>query len=218
MVNCIEAVNDHVLADTLSETSTTLRNTLRAQTNAVHQQLHLHPSFVALFNGSIDLHDYTMLMQRFHGYYTALDNAIERAFDLPAAQFTYPTRGDLLARDLIDLGMSRAQVDANPQCTDLYDAVTPASLGGVLYVIEGATLGAAQIDRAAQKTLSSDTTKGRSFWAWSRAHGKVRWAAINQLLSELEASGQPHTPMVKGAHDTFQALADWLAPLESTQQ
>lgn len=203
-----------MLTQTHSSTSTTLRDALRSQTDDAHQQLHRHPTFVALFDGSIDLAHYTALMQRFHGYYAALDVAVSRALDVSVAHFTYPPRGGLLGRDLLDLGMSHAEVHASPRCEAFINMVTPASVGGVLYVIEGATLGAAQIDRAAQKILSSETTKGRSFWAWSRANGKARWSAINELLSALDEAGHPHAPMIEGANDTFQALADWLAPLE----
>lgn len=206
----------NVLANQAVAQSGTIRDALRVQTNDVHQQLHRHGSFVALFDGSIDMPHYTALMQRFHGYYAAMDDAVSAAFDLPQTNFTYAKRGDLLAQDLADLGVSDADIAANPRCDALFDIVSPASLGGVLYVIEGAALGAAQIDRAAQKILSPTTTQGRAFWCWSRAQGKARWAAMTQMLQDLQASEQLHAPMIQGANDTFQALADWLAPLDQT--
>lgn len=193
-----------------------LRAALRAQTNDVHQQLHKHGAFVALFDGEIALPDYAALMQRFHGYYDALDHAIASAMDETLGGFAYANRGDLLALDLADLGFDTAEIAENPRCETLFDIVTPASLAGVLYVIEGATLGAAQIDRAAQTLLSAEHTKGRGFWAWSRAEGKNRWSMMRQLLSHLDAKHAAHAPQIQGANATFQALADWLSPLDQT--
>ena len=191
-----------------------LRTALRTQTNDVHQQLHNHGAFVALFDGAITLPQYAALMQRFHGYYDALDHAIAGAMDKPLGGFAYANRGDLLARDLADLGFEAVEIAKNPRCEALYDIVTPANLAGVLYVIEGATLGAAQIDRAAQKLLSADETMGRGFWAWSRAEGKNRWGAMRKLLSHLDGAHAAHAPQIQGANATFQALADWLSPLD----
>ena len=195
-----------------------MREALRVQTRGVHEQLHHHTHFVALFDQAISLPQYRALLGLFHGFYAPLEDAIGRVMaQAPDAHggFVYTPRAALLAQDLGDLGFDDADVRAAPQCTALYDVITPASLGGVLYVIEGSTLGANQIDRAAQKLLGADTVAGRRFWAWSRAHNKQRWAMTNAYLAHLDARDVLPDTVVAGAHDTFQALADWLAPLNT---
>lgn len=194
--------------------SHSIRDELRRTTHEVHEQLHHHSHFVALFHGSIEMTHYRDLLQRFHGFYLSLDQAIAQTLQVPHVPYDYSPRAGLLANDLADLGFSQAEIDENPTCLDLFDIVTPATLGGVLYVIEGSTLGAAQIDRAAQKILSKDATTGRSFWAWSRAHNKTCWAAMNSYLTQLDHNGAAHDPSIEGARATFAALGDWLAPLE----
>lgn len=194
-----------------------LRAELRAQTHDVHQKLHLHPHFVALFGGSISAPDYVDLMQRFHGFYAPMEDAIARAALLSPGLldgFTYVRRTPLLQQDLTDLGFGREDIARAPMCSQIAKLVTPETLGGVLYVIEGATLGAALIDRAAQKVLHAESTAGRSFWAWSRAHNKERWAATNAYLDHLEQQGHAVAAIVDGAQGTFAALADWLEPPE----
>lgn len=206
-----------MLAGNVDSRDGTIRDALRFHTQDVHQQLHEHSHFVALFAGTIHPPQYRALMRSFHGFYTPLERAIEHAFSQMAFDqngFGYPKRAGFLAQDLIDLGYSHVDIDQNPLCQHVADIVTPASIGGVLYVIEGSTLGAAQIDRAAQKILDTDITRGRSFWAWSRAHNKARWAAINAYLDHLENTGHSKSAIIQGAEDTFQALATWLAPLE----
>ncbi|MDA8585547.1 biliverdin-producing heme oxygenase [Rhodobacteraceae bacterium] len=196
--------------------SETARDALRLQTNDVHQQLHRHAPFVALFDGFIGRDDYCALMVRFYGFYAALDRAIAQALSYPTQGFACIERAGFLAQDLTDLGLGSAAIANCPACEDVNAIVTPASLGGVLYVIEGANLGATQIDRAAQKLLSPDHTRGRSFWAWSRLHNCSRWGGVTAYLADLDAASHPHKPPIHGANDVFQALANWLAPLDQS--
>lgn len=195
----------------------TLQERLRTQTHVVHQRLHEHPLFVSLFDGTITLAQYCGLMTAFYGFYLPLERSIDgiAAQSEPlSASFTYQKRSDFLAKDLADLGQSSHQIARNPLCAEIETVVTPASLGGVLYVIEGSTLGAALIDRAAQKILCTQTTRGRSFWAWNRAHNREQWRAINIYLDHLDTIGHPKDALIQGAIDTFQVLATWLEPLE----
>jgi heme oxygenase len=195
----------------------TMLTGLRQQTKLVHEQLHHHSHFVALFEQTIDLQQYRDLLERFYGFYAALDDAIALSIGVnPDAMggFIYAKRKDLLAQDLRSLGLTPAKIALIPRCDQMFDVVSPATLGGVLYVIEGSTLGAAQIDRAAQKLLSRVTQNGRHFWAWARAHNKVRWSMTLDYILHLDEMAVAQDPVNGGANDTFQALADWLAPLD----
>lgn len=205
------------MAQRLHMQDTTVLEALRVQTKEVHEELHHHSHFVALFEETISLDRYRELVEKFHGFYAPLENAIERALLDQNGQhtgYTYAKRAILLEQDLVDLGLSQASAQQNPQCDQLADIVTPASLGGVLYVIEGSTLGAAQIDRAAQKLLGKNALNGRRFWAWCRAQNKERWALTNTYLEHLQDTNAPREAIIDGARDTFEALADWLAPLD----
>ncbi|MEP3636180.1 MAG: biliverdin-producing heme oxygenase [Paracoccaceae bacterium] len=194
-----------------------IRGELRMCTRGVHEELHEHSVFVDLFNGTAAKRQYSALMRSFHGFYVPMERGIDRALSLigpNGVSFSYAKRADLLAQDLQDLGDSAQDIDNNPVCERISNIVTPHSLPGVLYVIEGSTLGAAQIDRAAQKILRPDKPHGRRFWAWSRANNTARWTMLNAYLAQLEDYCQPTDAILQGATDTFQALADWLAPLD----
>ncbi|MEP1611589.1 MAG: biliverdin-producing heme oxygenase [Roseobacter sp.] len=197
--------------------SHSIRDELRVCTRAAHEKLHEHSLFVELFDGSVSLERYSALMQSFHGFYTPMERGVDRALSeiTPGGiSFSYTKRANLLTQDLRDLGYNARHIDQNPTCETIYDVVTPQSLAGVLYVIEGSILGAAKIDRAAHRLLKSDTPDGRRFWAWSRANNTSRWAMINAYLAQRETSDHNLDAIIQGANDTFQALADWLAPLD----
>lgn len=200
--------------------SATIREALRAHTNAAHELLHQHASFVALFRGELSVPDYRKLMLSLHGFYVALDQEIIRAleeFQYKTAPYRYARRSDILGRDLSDLQFSAEEVEGNRHCERVADIVSPASLGGVLYVVEGAMLGGSTIDRAARELLSDEVSTGRQYWAWCRSEGKHRWAMTLQYLEYLCANGASLEELLTGARETFQALSAWLAPLDKPQ-
>lgn len=192
-----------------------VREALRAHTNADHEGLHRHAGFDGLFRGTLDPGQYGALMTRLYGFYIPLDHAIEQALSrgpAPQSGYVYAPRGPLLAQDMRALGVHDP---APPLCHGARALVTPDTLGGVLYVIEGATMGGAQIDRAARRLLGRDDPAGRRFWAWCRAEGKHRWPMTLRHLDHLQATGAPRAPLMQGALGTFRLLADWLAPLDT---
>lgn len=205
------------MAEQSAKQPTTVRDRLRAQTRCVHEQLHHHSTFVDLFKNTISLDDYKALILRFYGFYVPLERAIERVFagmSNDSSPYFYKTRAHHLKIDLRDLGFDPSEIKNAPLCGDVFDVVSKTSLGGVLYVIEGSTLGAAPIDRAAQRLLSGDVLDGRRFWAWCRSQNKNRWSLTNDYIETLETNGIAFGHLARGANDTFQALADWLAPMD----
>jgi heme oxygenase (biliverdin-IX-beta and delta-forming) len=194
-----------------------LRDELRRHTHQQHERLHEHSSFLSMFNQSLSIGDYRALIRRLHGFYRPLDGAIAHVIangGVGTNAFKYANRSGLLAQDMLDLGWSAEAIEENPQCTGTSDIVSKETLGGVLYVIEGATLGGARIDRAAHKLLGVDDPAGRRFWTWCRAEGGHRWPMTMRFLQDLEEQGADVRDLKKGASDTFRLLADWLAPLD----
>ena len=200
-----------------SARNVSLRDQLRAHTHQQHERLHEHGCFLALFNQNLSLGDYRDLIVRLYGFYQPLDRAIGRAISCGAActaGYDYAERAGYLAQDLTDLGLSAEAIEESPRCSEAFDIVSPASLGGILYVIEGATLGGARIDRAARRLLAREDQAGRRFWSWCRAVGGSRWPMTNRYLEDLEAEGRAVSDLKKGARDTFRLLGDWLSPLD----
>ena len=192
---------------------------LRRHTHDAHEALHTHASFAALLRHELDLDGYRKLMRALHGFYAPLDRQIARVLaERPAlgVAYSYARRSEILARDLQDLGFSAEEIDHNDRCEQAAQLVSAASLGGVLYVIEGAMLGGATIDRAVKPLLSAKSTDGRGYWAWCRSENGHRWRMTLEFLERLCADGTSLDDLCLGAESTFLALSEWLAPLERT--
>ena len=194
-----------------------VRDVLREQTWDVHEQLHRHASFDGLLKRSLTIGGYRRLVQRMHGFYVPLDQAILQVMEQeagPSAEFRYVPRSQFLARDLVDMGVNPNVVSAAPRCQPAERLVSPRTLGGVLYVIEGSTRGGALIDKAARELLVNQAPDGRRYWAWCRSVHRQRWAMTIRYLERLHAGGVTLDELASGARHTFQLMAEWLSPLD----
>jgi heme oxygenase len=190
-----------------------MREVLRTRTRDAHERLHRHAAFAAFAEGRLPLEGYRRLLARLHGFYAPLDDAIARvAPDAAGPAFAPVRRADLLARDLRDLGLSDRDVASLPRCEAASDLVTPGALPGVLYVIEGATLGGATLDASARALLPGPPPAGRRYWGWCRETCGVRWK-MTQALLDSPAAGAPED-VARAASATFRLFADWMAPLD----
>jgi heme oxygenase len=194
-----------------------LRAVLRNETDVLHNRLHAQFSFASLLDGSLQRSEYHALIKRLHGFYEPLDDAVLAALadnDVSTPPFWYEKRSRLIAQDIRDLEGDHDKVSTGPTCREIAEVVTPKTVGGVLYVVEGATMGGALINKAAERLLSTDNTLGRRYWDWCRVEGRNRWRITLQYLDHLQSSASSLDDLVSGAKDTFRLLDDWLAPLD----
>lgn len=198
-----------------------LRKVLQEKTDDIHQLLHRHSSFAALFKANLELPEYQRLVHRLFGFYAPLDDAVHTvmtAIGEGPINYGYVRRSDLLARDLLDLGLDQREIDITARCARIKDVVTTDTIGGALYVVEGATLGGSVIERALTKTLRTDGVNGRRYWSWCRAEGKYGWSKLNAYLDSVDANEQAVKNHVAGATGTFQTFAEWLEPLNRAHE
>lgn len=171
-----------------------------------------------MFNGRLNLEDYRDLVQRLYGFYAPLDEAIIATLSKTKSftSYVHVARAKLLERDLQDLGLSEADIANAPVCDAARDLVTSSNVGGVIYVIEGATLGGSFINRASMRLLSADTPDGRNYWDWCSNVKNERWAMATEYLDHPDISGHGLHDLREGARLTFRLFADWIAPLDKS--
>ena len=115
----------------------------------------------------------------------------------------------LLAADLADL--HRGDPGSLPRCPDVPEVEDTACALGVLYVIEGATLGGALI---AAHLRDTDVPAGalRFFSCYGDQVGR-RWRGWRHVTTTwVDADPARGDAVVESAAETFAVLARWLAP------
>ena len=121
----------------LNETS--LRQRLKRETAAAHQHLEAE---LGLLDPSLDVPRYLRVLETCYGFYVPVEIDVTRlaAEEVPLG-FPLRARAELIERDLLALGLSRAALAALPLCRDRPELSCVEDLAGCLYVLEGACLG-----------------------------------------------------------------------------
>jgi heme oxygenase len=198
------------MADTesgLNETS--MRQRLRRETAAVHQHLETQ---LGLLDPSLDVSRYLRVLETFYGFYVPVEIDVTR---LAAAQVTlgFPlhARAELIARDLLALGLSPADLAALPLCIDRPALSCVEDLAGSLYVLEGAALGGQVLSRLLHRRLGLAKGSGAAFFAGDEERTLPRWTVIVAWLDGLPRTGVSTAKIITAATGTFDAFARWAA-------
>ena len=144
------------------------------------------------------------LLGRFHGFHAASEPALEAA--LADDQFLLPRRRlDALRQDLMALGVPPEQIAALPRPA-LPDLQPPGAALGLLYVMEGSTLGGQMIARHLKAATWLPPLR---FFA---GHGKQTAALWRETCARLQAvtDSAAQRRAIATAVASFDLLRLWL--------
>lgn len=181
----------------------TARAALLRETRCLHDALHRLPDFRALLEGELTPTGYAVMMDRIHAFYAAADPAMAEAvarFGRTLGDYSYLPRASAFDHD-------RPCVDPTGPAgtTARFPALSSAAAtAGAAYVLDGALLGAATLDRAVGKLMPRP--RGSRFWRWSRLTAKSQWPATLALIERLDARAGARASMVAAANAVFDAF------------
>ncbi|WLH33455.1 biliverdin-producing heme oxygenase [Pseudomonas sp. FP2196] len=185
---------------------------LRAGTAELHIALEKRLPF---FSDTLDAQAFGRLMQAYYGFYAPLENALQRSgsvpddFDLTSRLKTHTLRGDLRA-----LGMADATLASLPICQQLPLIDSSAACLGVLYVLEGATLGGQILRREIAARLAVDADNGAAFLDIYGAATGRRWRDFIEYLGSRPMDAAEREAVVYAAQSTFSCFERWLESQE----
>lgn len=167
---------------------------LRRATRDVHARIE---RALPLLDPGLSPTVYRRIIERFYGYYASL----ARTSNEPALLRKLP----LLRADLLALGAVDAAV---PRCHDLPELSNASQVLGMLYVVEGATLGGQIIQRHLASVLALDETNGAAFFVGYGAATGARWNSFGVRV-ETAAEFDMHA-CIGAAIATFETLERWI--------
>ena len=189
---------------TLSAVSPAL-NELRSGTQTLHVALEKRLPF---FCDTLDLERYKRLLSAYYGFYHELEDRLQHSplmtpgFDLHARLKT-----PALHRDMQALGVNTQSLAL---CDTLPVLSSPASVLGVLYVLEGATLGGNVLRKQMSERLGLDAHNGCAFlYVYGEATGR-QWKAFMDFLGSVPLDAQARVEVVQAACSTFSCFEQWL--------
>jgi len=185
-----------------------LRQRLRTETAAAHQQLEQAPLLSELASGGIGARRYTHYLRRMQVFHRALDSAL-----LPQLPTGYLHAGlnqsAALDRDLAALQAQPAHLPAALASAAHALVGSSSAAWGVLYVLEGARLGS----QVLLKRNANNSTVAIAH-AFIRGEAEDTGRAWRSFCTALESGVAPADvgSTLAAAKQTFQLLGHWLAP------
>ncbi|KAB0486917.1 Heme oxygenase [Pseudomonas reinekei] len=181
---------------------------LRAGTAELHITLEKRLPF---FSDTLDTPAFVRLMQAYYGFYLPLENALLDSHSIPADfDLTPRLKAQTLHADLRALGVSTDALASLPQCDQLPLITTRSACLGVLYVLEGATLGGQILRREIASRLGLEADNGAAFLDIYGAATGRRWRDFIHYLSTRPMSADERAAVVAAAQTTFSCFERWL--------
>ncbi len=193
----------------------TLRFRLREKTDSLHRQLDADLETQGLMGNR---NGYVSALKRFLGLY--------RPFEMQLADIAWAGSGidasqrrksPWLMLDLERLGLSQIAIADLPDCRSLPRITSIAEGLGVLYVLEGATLGGQIISRHIHSGLNITSGNGGRFFA---AYGDKTGLLWREFVGVLDRHGEDEAAadVIEGsAVATFECFMAWMSsPLPGT--
>lgn len=195
-------------ATPLSDTAPQLLAALRAATRELHVGMEKRMPF---FTPSLNPALYLRLLQAYYGFYQPLEalltaSALMPDELLPQERVKLPA----LVQDLYALGMSDVDIAQLPRCRSLPVVDSPGACLGVMYVLEGATLGGQLLRREVLARMGLDERSGAAFLdVYGDATGR-RWKAFLNHLDGVPQEAELIEAAAHAAHATFASFERWL--------
>ncbi|WP_064119320.1 biliverdin-producing heme oxygenase [Pseudomonas fluorescens] len=185
---------------------------LRAGTAELHIALEKRLPF---FSDTLDKQAFVRLMQAYYGFYLPLENALLRSDAMPADfDLTPRLKAPTLRTDLHLLGVSTEVLQSLPHCQQLPVIDSSAACLGVLYVLEGATLGGQILRREISTRLGLEADNGAAFLDIYGAATGRRWRDFIEYLGNRPMSATERAAVVTAAQTTFSGFEHWLESRE----
>ncbi|QHF51398.1 biliverdin-producing heme oxygenase [Pseudomonas sp. S49] len=185
---------------------------LRAGTAELHIALEKRLPF---FSDFLDTQAFVRLMQAYYGFYLPLENALLRSDAMPADfELTPRLKAPTLRTDLHAMGVSAEALQSLPQCEQLPVIDSSAACLGVLYVLEGATLGGQILRREISTRLGLEADNGAAFLDIYGAATGRRWRDFIEYLGSRPMSPVERAAVVTAAQTTFSCFERWLESRE----
>jgi heme oxygenase len=180
---------------------------LRHATRSAHDRIELALPF---FDAGLTRTRYVRVLQALYGFYAPVEPLCELVVGASGAALELRTRRKLalLGADLAVLGHTRRDLEALPTCRALPTMTLASQALGVLYVLEGATLGGQIIARRLHDFLGIDAVGGAAFFGCYGERTREMWLRFAAHVERVP--GLDLGAALAAAIQTFETLERWL--------
>ncbi|AMV36505.1 biliverdin-producing heme oxygenase [Planctomyces sp. SH-PL62] len=183
---------------------------LKEATRPHHEAIEARLDFFKL---SRSIEGYTRVLRRFHGFHRPAEEAFDRLSGWAAVGIDPAERRKtpLLKDDLKILGLDEAAIDVLPVCPTLPPLSDLPEAIGLMYVLEGSTLGGQYIRKRVEATLGLTPGRGCSYFASYGDRVGPMWKAFSAAVDAFATSEPAREAIARSAVASFGAIDAWFA-------
>lgn len=186
-----------------------VHSALRDGTHALHVRVNQHPAVSDLVRPTYTMERYRNLLAAYFSFYAVLEPGIVAASANHAGGFSYTERRKLpwLEADLRALGVDHPNCAATRSTgAGPWLPSNQAELIGVLYSIEGSTLGGQIISRSLQQHLGLTAEGGLRFFSGYGDQTEQKWSEFLEFAERLDDGPAELASAVDAAGSVFVAI------------
>ena len=190
-----------------SSHDTCKRLILRQETHHYHSQLNHHPLLMGLTTENYSLTNYRKVLNAYFAIYQGLETSIEQFTSKQDCAFSYAERIKLpwLAQDLAFFNSSSRIQESLFDIKQLIPSIdNQGQLMGMLYVIEGSTLGGQHISKALSKYHGLTFDQGARFFHGYGERTLIFWDDFVAYLESVLEDDQQFLLAKQAACKTFE--------------
>ena len=190
-------------------TPNSLKDKLREATHSMHVQLNQLPLLKGLLDADYPLENYHKLLQAYAPLYQDLELKIIHFITEHSVGFDYDSR---LKWPSIHQDLAYLSTPASPvQLMLSPDINSIGALIGVLYVVEGSTLGGQHIARALEKHHGLTQANGARFFYGYGEATPSKWVEFMSYIESIADQPEEYVKAIDNALKTFELFVSVLS-------
>lgn len=182
---------------------------LRSSTSQAHTALEELPVSESILKPDVTDVEYTHYLTLMRDVVKDVEENIYPVVKPYIADLDSRLRTKHIEADLENLGAVSTPAE-KPISGGITEEITPGFAFGVLYVLEGSTLGGRVILKNINKVLGHDAENGAAFFNGHGALTGPQWKSFVEQLIGFEAQYKAEAEIIKGANYTFEAIRQYL--------
>lgn len=188
---------------------------LKAETSDLHERLDKHSKLTRLMDDELSLDDYVMILRGMYGFYKPLEAKLNAVYEssslLKSLQWRERRRKSAQLYNDITLLEGSNHILPIVECDFLPPVEIESHIPGVLYVLEGASLGGQIIKRQLlkQPSLSPQVT---SFFSGYGHDTGTMWQKFKSVINAIGMENPlERDTVIASAQLTFTAIIQWMS-------
>lgn len=181
---------------------------LRSKTSESHKQLELLPISQAIVDPTITVAQYAMYLNLMYDVIENLETKIYPILNEVISDLEDRKKAHFIVNDLKVIGVKRKEQISLFQ--DVHKMSVPFAMG-IIYVVEGSTLGGRFIVKNIQESLGYDEENGASYFSGYGNKTGSFWKKFLNYLTDFETLTNSQQEIIAGADYAFTIIAKHLS-------